>query len=171
MHSYPWTQKFHRMKKEVCCINAFENGTYAPQQRVNKWMCLSVGFSRSSNTGFIAGSTSQQSEFNNTNTCMNTHTHSLSHSNMPRHTHSNTHTHPSMAGHTQTHTRPSVSNFSVAPQPFLDSSTADTQHYIGKNTAFSLSVTVNHGEILTNVFFISFSKIHHSKFVTVELWI
>ncbi|XP_058605078.1 transcription factor COE3 isoform X1 [Onychostoma macrolepis] len=89
-----------------------------------------VGFSRSSNIGFIAGSTSQQSEFNNTNTCMNTHTHSHSHSNMPRHTHSNTH--PSLAGHTQTNTRPSVSNFSVATQPFSDSSTADTQHYIVK---------------------------------------
>lgn len=112
---------------------------------------LSVGFSRSSNSGFIAGSTSQQSEFNNTNTCMNTHTHSHSHSNMPRHTHSNTH--PSMAGHTQTHTRPSVSNFSVATQPFLDSSTADTQHYIGKNTAFFLFVTVNHRDILASFFF------------------
>lgn len=111
---------------------------------------LSVGFRRSSNSGFIAGSTSHHSEFNNTNTCMNTHTHSHSHSNMPRHTHSNTH--PSMAGHTQTHTRPSVSNFSVATEPFLDSSTADTQHYIGKNTAFSLSVPVNHGEILTSFF-------------------
>lgn len=105
---------------------------------------LSVGFSRSSNSGFTAGSTSQQSEFSNTNTCMNTHTHTHSHSNMPRHTHSNTH--PSMAGHTQTHTRPSVSNFSVATQPFLDCPTADTQHYIGKNTAFCLSVTVKHGK-------------------------
>ncbi|XP_018926564.2 transcription factor COE1 isoform X1 [Cyprinus carpio] len=91
---------------------------------------LSVGFSRSSNSGFTAGSTSQQSEFSNTNTCMNTHTHTHSHSNMPRHTHSNTH--PSMAGHTQTHTRPSVSNFSVATQPLLDCPTADTQHYIVK---------------------------------------
>ncbi|XP_016319430.1 transcription factor COE3-like [Sinocyclocheilus anshuiensis] len=90
-----------------------------------------AGFSRSSNSDFIAGSTSQQSEFNNTNTCMNGHTHSHAHSSMQRHTHSNTH--PSMAGHTQTHARPSVSNFSVAAtQPFLESPTADTQHYIVK---------------------------------------
>ncbi|XP_050989576.1 transcription factor COE3 [Labeo rohita] len=90
---------------------------------------LSVGFSRSSNSGFTAGSTS--SEFNNTNTCMNRHTHSHSHSSMPRHTHSNTH--PSMAGLTQTQEHPSVSNFSVAAtQPFLDNATADAQHYIVK---------------------------------------
>ncbi|XP_043118092.1 transcription factor COE3 [Puntigrus tetrazona] len=91
---------------------------------------LSVGFSRSSNSGFIAGSASQQSEFNNTNTCMNTHTHSHSHSNIPRHTQSNTHS--SIAGNTQTHARTSVSNFSVATQPFVDGPTADTQQYIVK---------------------------------------
>lgn len=124
---------------------------------MNVSVSLSVGFSRSSISGFIAGSTSQQSEFNNTNTCMNTHIHSLSHSNMPRHTHSNTH--PSMDGHTQTHTRTSVSNFSVATQPFLDSSTAETQHYIGKNIAFSLSVTVNHGYIFIFFLLLLFWKI------------
>lgn len=98
-------------------------------------MSLSVGFSRSSNTGFVSGCTSQQSDFN-INTCMNRHTHLHPHSNMPRHTHSNTH--PSMAGQTQTHGRPSVPNFSMtATQAFLDSPTEDTQHYIGKNTSFS----------------------------------
>ncbi|KAK7152833.1 hypothetical protein R3I93_010914 [Phoxinus phoxinus] len=92
-----------------------------------------VGFSRSSNTGFVLGSTSQQSDFTNINTCVNGHAHSHLHPNMPRHTHSNTH--PSMAGHTQTHGRQtsSVPNFSMAAtQAFLDSHTEDTQHYIVK---------------------------------------
>lgn len=113
-------------------------GTYAPQQCFNKCMSLSVGFSRSSNTGFVLGSTSQQSDFTNINTCVNGHAHSHLHSNMPRHTHSNAH--PSMAGHTQTHGRQtsSVPNFSLAAtQAFLDSPTEDTQHYIGKYTSFS----------------------------------
>lgn len=106
-------------------------------------MSLSVGFSRSSNTGFVLGSTSQQSDFTNINTCVNGHAHSHLHSNMPRHTRSNAH--PSMAGHTQTHGRQtsSVPNFSMAAtQAFLDSPTEDTQHYIGKNTSFSSISTV-----------------------------
>lgn len=117
---------------------ACEYGTYGPQQCFNKLMSLSVGFSRSSNAGFVLGSTSQQSDFTNINTCMNGHANSRLHSNMPRHTHSNAH--PSMAGHTQTHGHQtsSVPNFSMAAtQAFLDSPTEDTQHYIGKNTSFS----------------------------------
>ncbi|XP_067223468.1 transcription factor COE1 [Chanodichthys erythropterus] len=89
-----------------------------------------VGFSRSSNTGFVSGCTSQQSDFN-INTCVNRHAHLHPQSNMPRHTHSNTH--PSMAGQTQAHGRSSVPNFSMAAtQAFLDSPTEDTQHYIVK---------------------------------------
>ncbi|XP_067311773.1 transcription factor COE1 [Pseudorasbora parva] len=90
-----------------------------------------VRFSRSSSTGFVSGSASQQSDFTNIDTCVNGHTHSHLHSNMPRHTHSNAY--PTMAGHTQTHGRPSVPNFSMAvTQAFLDSPTEDTQHYIVK---------------------------------------
>ncbi|XP_056332810.1 transcription factor COE3 [Danio aesculapii] len=108
----------HTNPHGMMAVNPYD-GQLSSNTEVSQQDAERVGYNRSSNDAFIAGSTSQQSEF--TNTCMNGHTHS----------HSNTHL--SMAGHTQTHTRPTVPNFSMAAtQAFKDSPTEDTQHYIVK---------------------------------------
>ncbi|XP_009291258.2 methylated-DNA--protein-cysteine methyltransferase isoform X3 [Danio rerio] len=108
----------HTNPHGMMAVNSYD-GQLSLNTEVSQQDAERASFNRSSNTGFIEGSTSQQSEFNNTNMCMNGLTHS----------HSNTH----LSGHTQTHTRPAVPNFSMAAtQVFKDSPTVNTQHYVVK---------------------------------------